>query len=84
VLANAERPIAALSEVARTLRVGGRLVLIEEFDALAAHGGNPIATLRAWLTQAGFEGLRVHPVDTASEHLLVAIAQRRSHGAAAA
>ena len=38
VLATAERPAAALSEIARTLKHGGRAVVIEDFDALSARG----------------------------------------------
>ncbi|HYM33911.1 MAG TPA: metalloregulator ArsR/SmtB family transcription factor, partial [Steroidobacteraceae bacterium] len=34
VIAGAERPDAAIAEAARTLRAGGRLCLIEDFDAL--------------------------------------------------
>ncbi|HEX2492880.1 MAG TPA: methyltransferase domain-containing protein, partial [Steroidobacter sp.] len=76
ILARAERPIAALAEVARTLRPGGRLVVIEDFDALNAIGANPIAILRNWLQRAGFETTRIHPLDTESTHLLIALARR--------
>lgn len=85
ILASAERPVAALAEIARALRPGGRLVVIEEFDALSAAGPNPIATLRAWLERAGFETARIHPVDAESAHVLIALARRvaRSNTAAA-
>jgi DNA-binding transcriptional ArsR family regulator/precorrin-6B methylase 2 len=76
VLAHAERPVAALTEIARTLKPGARLVVIEEFDALSGAGANPIATLRQWLERAGFATTRVHPVDTESMHVLVAVARR--------
>ena len=56
VLATAQRPAAALSEIARTLKHGGRAVVIEDFDALSAAGAaNPIATLREWFARAGLE-----------------------------
>jgi DNA-binding transcriptional ArsR family regulator len=81
ILASADRPIAALVEIARALRTGGRLIIIEEFDAL---GANPITTLRTWLKRAGFETSRIHPVDTESTHLLVAVARRVAHTTAVA
>lgn len=84
VLAKAQRPLAALAEIARTLKPGGRLIAIEEFDALTAHGANPIATMRRWMERAGFECSRVHPIDTESTHLLVALARRVVETTAAA
>lgn len=88
VLGDAARPVAVLMEIARTLKAGGRLVVIEDFDALsnaaAATSGNPIATLRDWFGKAGFECVRVRPVDTESGHLLVALARRVLHTTAAA
>jgi DNA-binding transcriptional ArsR family regulator/precorrin-6B methylase 2 len=85
VLAGATRPIAALNEIARTLKPGGRAILIEDFDRLAAQSdANPIATLREWLAQAGLECLRLHPVDTESSHVLVALARRVARTSAAA
>ena len=74
VLAHADQPVAALSEIARTLKNGARLVVIEDFDALA--GVNPIATLRDWFARAGLQAGGVHPVDTQNGHLLVATARR--------
>ena len=77
VLANAQRPIAALAEIARTLKNGARLVVIEDFDALlSGAGSNPIATVRDWFARAGLQAGAVHPVDTQSGHLLVATARR--------
>src|SRR5512138_1274486 len=77
VLANAKRPAAALSEIARTLKDGGRAVVIEDFDVLSAAGAaNPIATLREWFARAGLACERVHPVDTEDAHLLIALARR--------
>jgi ubiquinone/menaquinone biosynthesis C-methylase UbiE len=81
VLASAQRPAAALSEIARTLKDGGRAVVIEDFDSLSAAGAaNPIATLREWFAHAGLECQRVHPVDTEDSHLLVALARRPAVG----
>jgi ArsR family transcriptional regulator len=77
ILAPAQRPAAALSEIARTLKSGGRAVVIEDFDVLSAVGAaNPIATLREWFARAGLECERVHPVDTENAHLLIALARR--------
>lgn len=85
MLATAKRPFAALAEVARTLKPGGRLVVIEDFDALAdATKANPIITLRQWLTRTGFVCDRVHPVDTESAHLLVVVSERVASSIAAA
>lgn len=87
ILARAERPVAALTEIARTLKPGGRIVVIEDFDALgaaAAGNANPIATLRQWFAQAGLDCTRVHPVDAESGHLLVALGRRVAHNSAAA
>ena len=78
ILANAERPVAALTEIARTLKYRARLIVVEEFDALGGQGGrNPIAMLRAWFAAAGLECDRVHPVDTENGLLVVALARRQ-------
>lgn len=85
VLAAAERPLAALVEISRTLKHGGRAVIIEDFDSLiAASPANPIATLREWFAKAGLEVSRVRPVDTEAGHLLVAIGRRVARSTAAA
>jgi ubiquinone/menaquinone biosynthesis C-methylase UbiE len=85
VLAAAERPLAALTEISRTLKHGGRAVIIEDFDSLSsAFPANPIATLREWFTKAGLEVSRVRPVDTEAGHLLVAIGRRVARSTAAA
>lgn len=85
VLADAERPVLALSEICRTLKHGGRAIVIEDFDALsAASAANPIATLREWFAKAGLEISRVRPVDTEAGHLLLAIGRRVAHKTVAA
>lgn len=85
VLAEAERPLAALAEISRTLKHGGRAIIIEDFDALsAASPTNPIATLREWFSKSGLEFSRVRPVDTEAGHLLVAIGRRVARNTAAA
>lgn len=85
VLAGAQRPVAALTEIARTLKSGARVVVIEDFDALSATArSNPIATLREWFAGSGLECTRVHPVDTDNAHLLVAVARRVASSTAAA
>jgi ArsR family transcriptional regulator len=79
VLANSTQPEAAVVEAARTLRPGGRLCLIEDFDALddraADDAGNPLAIVRGWLARAGLQCRRLNPIDTESAHLLIVIAQ---------
>lgn len=85
VLAEAERPLVALAEISRTLKHGGRAVIIEDFDSLAAaSSANPIATLREWFGKAGLEFSRVRPVDTEAGHLLVVIGRRVARSTAAA
>ncbi|HKE94148.1 MAG TPA: metalloregulator ArsR/SmtB family transcription factor [Povalibacter sp.] len=90
ILAQAERPVAALAEIARTLRAGARLVVVEDFDRLsertvdARPTRNPIAMLRAWFAQAGLACDRVHPIDTEHGLLVVAVARRISAASAAA
>jgi len=85
VLAGAERPLVALAEITRTLKHGGRAVIIEDFDSLSStSSANPIATLREWFAKAGLEVSRVRPVDTEAGHLLVAIGRRVAHSTAAA
>lgn len=85
VLAGAERPVVALAEICRTLKHGGRAIVIEDFDALiAASPANPIATLREWFAKAGLDMSRVRPVDTEAGHLLLAIGRRVAHKTVAA
>ncbi len=80
VLAASERPVAALTEIARALHPGARLLVVEDFERLTglAPKSNPIATLRAWFMQAGFACDRIRPVDTDSGLLVVAVARRAS------
>jgi DNA-binding transcriptional ArsR family regulator/SAM-dependent methyltransferase len=76
VLATAERPIAAIAEAARVLRPSGHLILIEDFEQLAARAiDNPLAQLRRWLAGAGFAAARLRPCDLAARHVVVALAQ---------
>ena len=79
VLCCAERPIAALTEAARALRPGGRLVAIEDFEQLAARGAdNPLAQLRGWLAASGFTDVRLRPCDLAERHCILSIARHGS------
>lgn len=84
LLAGADRPLAALVELARAMKPAGRVLIIEDFDALQDSHANPIMTLRQWLTAAGFSCKRIHPLDTESKHLLVAVAERVGAASAAA
>jgi ArsR family transcriptional regulator len=82
VLALAERPVAALAEAARALRPGGRLVVIEDFEQLAARAAdNPLAQLRRWLAGGGFDDARLRPCDLAARHFIVATARHSSQPA---
>jgi SAM-dependent methyltransferase len=82
LLVQAERPVAALNEAARALRPGGRLLVIEDFEQLAARATvNPLAQLRGWLTAGGFTGVRLRPCDLASRHCIIAVARHGSQPA---
>jgi len=82
LLGVAERPIAALNEAGRALRPGGRLLVIEDFEQLAARAtDNPLAQLRAWLTAGGFTAVRLRPCDLANRHCIIAVARHGSQPA---
>ncbi|MFO1400971.1 MAG: metalloregulator ArsR/SmtB family transcription factor [Steroidobacteraceae bacterium] len=85
VLAGAQRPEAALREAARTLKAGGRLLIVEAYDAIEARGGNPLLLLRRWITAAGLAPQRLVPCELESGHYLIALAARPAaqQGAAA-
>jgi ArsR family transcriptional regulator len=83
VLASAARPLAAVVEIGRVLKHGGRLVLIDDFDAIA-EAGNSIAVVRDWFREAGLQCVRIHPVDTERGHLLIAVARNERVASAAA
>jgi ArsR family transcriptional regulator len=69
----AERVIAG---AARLLRRNGRLVLVEDYEALERHtaGRNPLAALREWLARSGLTCERLKPVDVGSVHCVIAVA----------
>jgi len=85
VLAGAERPADALQEAARVLRQGGRVLVIDDFDALERRSpdANPLALLRAWLADAGLACDRLRPFDVSGAHLLLAAAALEPEAAAA-
>lgn len=78
VLAGAERPVAAISEAARTLRAGGRLLLVEDFDQLEQRtSDNPLSQLRRWLVAAGLNAERLRPFDSEQQHFIIASARHQ-------
>ena len=85
VLAGAGRPAESLQEAARVLRPGGRIVVIEDFEALerCAPDANPLGLLRAWLADAGLACDRLRPSDLSGAHLLLAAAVLEPAAAAA-
>lgn len=77
VLARSARRGEVLREAARVLRPAGKLVIVEDYESLAeAGGGNPLATVRGWLADAGLVCERLRPVDTGATHVLLATAGR--------
>jgi DNA-binding transcriptional ArsR family regulator len=85
VLSASERPEQALASALRRLGPGGRLVLVEDYEALALRttDGNPLAALREWVSLGGLRCERIRPVDTGNSHLLVAVAEADQDRAAA-
>jgi ArsR family transcriptional regulator len=79
------RPEQLVADATRVLRPGGRIVIVEDYDTLAARAaaGNPLAMLRDWLARGGLKCARMRPVDTAAAHLLVATAALEQEQAAA-
>ncbi len=77
--------VRGLHEAARVLRPTGRVVLIEDFEALERHtpDANPLALLREWLADAGLTCDRLRPFDVSGAHLLLATATPESARAAA-
>lgn len=80
LLAAADRPVAALSEAARALRPGGRLIIVERIDEWPGAGqSQPLQQLRAWLQDAGLTAARLRPCDLDSGHYVIATARKTAH-----
>lgn len=88
VLGDARSPVAVLEEAVRELRTGGKLVVIEDYDLLEsrreANGRPVLKTLRDWLQAAGLECERLRPVESGTQHLIVAVGRQPGHANAAA
>jgi hypothetical protein len=65
-----------LRESARALRHDGRLLIVEEYEALSrrAVGGNALATMRSWMAEAGLVCERLRPADAGDLHVIMATA----------
>ena len=85
VLVSADRPGDGLQEAARVLRPGGRILVIEDFEALEQRtpDANPLALLRGWFADAGLACDRLRPFDVSGAHLLLAAAVLEPEAAAA-
>ena len=75
-LADESRPLDALRAAVRALKSPGRLLLLEDYEALErrSSGGNPLALLREWVAEGGLVCTRLRPVDLGGLHLLLAVA----------
>jgi len=65
-----------LRVAARVLRREGRLLVIEDYEALSgqAGSGNSLATLRNWMAEEGLACERLRPADAGEMHVILATA----------
>ena len=87
VLSRAKSPGTALKEAARLLRPRGRLIIVEDYDRLETLGTaarHPLAIVREWFAGCGLACERLRPLDTANDHLIIAIGSRPAAGLEAA
>lgn len=77
VLATAERPAVVVREAARTLRKGGKMIVVENTERLTAAGeGEPEAVLRRWFTRSGAHCEKIKALRSEQTQLILAIAKR--------
>ena len=77
VLANAERPAVAVREAARTLRKGGKMIVVENSERLAAATDDePQAILRRWFARAGAQCEKIKAIRGEQAQLILAIGRR--------
>lgn len=77
VLATAERPAVAVKEAARTLRKGGKMIVVENMERLAAVAEEePQAILRRWLTRGGAHCEKIKAIRGEQAQLILAIGRR--------
>lgn len=77
VLSNAERPAVAMREAVRVLKRGGKMIIVEDCERLAAVvDDKPLVTLRRWLERAGMHCGKLKQMRAGSRQLLLALGQR--------
>jgi ArsR family transcriptional regulator len=86
VLADHARPQSLLLESVRMLEPQGRMIVIEDYDALSERvpGENPIKAVRDWIAESGLICVRLRPVDVGGRHWLMATAAAEQGAEAAA
>ncbi len=77
VLSVADKPAVALREAVRVLRMGGRVIVVENSERLdESSGDKPQAVLRRWLERAGVQCERIKAVNVDQTRLLLGVGVR--------
>lgn len=77
VLSTAERPAVAVREATRTLRKGGKMIVLENSERFAAAAEeDPQVVLRRWITRAGAHCEKIKTIRGDKAQLILAIGRR--------